>query len=575
MEGIREVEPILVEPHVNVGKDEVVVGTTLQGANEVDKGGPPCEIMGEVDVLEEEYVNSEEDKEGMALKEISNILNSPKGRELLSDGLYRMVGDGKSTMIWRDPWVPGIRAGLQPVTSSGVLNFTCVNELLTADGTRWDEEKLELAFDAETCRKVQCIPLPRMHTTDKWAWKGEASGIFSVKSCYKMAMKELWEGVDMVPNLFCVLPSGFWKSIWQLPLLSRYKVFLWRACLGIIPTIEALNHKGLEIEEKCSLCGIESEDVFHALVDCSRLKQVWDEAKYRFDSRVYHNTLIEWLAVEWLKWNNEQRCHLAIALYHIWDGRNCRKFSQESTNLEGLWSRVERSWDENVVARSLMSNDVDMPYTLRWEKPQHPFVKLNVDAAINNNGEGAIGGVLRNCNGWVIGAFMSSTPALNDVAVIEAMAVGKGVKVARDAGVKELIVECDARLVVDMLNSKCDHTSLLCSSSSQQGENGAMNGEMEADGCSTVAEYISSNSLPLTLTHGARLSLSRTALSVSHGARLSTLTHSTLRLARLSPSHVSHDSPSPSTASLPLPQPPLFLPQAFLHCMSEVVEACE
>ncbi|KAF7824560.1 uncharacterized protein G2W53_022704 [Senna tora] len=474
MEEIRGVELSLVDSHVTMKKNDEVVGPTLHKDDiEKAKEGPPSEIMGKGVGLEEKHANLETNKEEMALREISNVINLSKsgtvmkenmnpemhmagvklwkraarakieqglsntctsilGRDLLSDGLYRMVGDGKSTLIWRDPWVPGIRAGIHLAASTEAMNFTWVSELISADGTSWDDEKMELAFDDETCRKIRCIPLARLCTTDKWAWKGEASGVFSVKSCYKMAMKELWEGVDMVPNLFCVLPPGFWKSIWQLPLLSRYKVFLWRACLGIIPTIEALNRRGMEIEENCQLCGIDSEDVFHVLVDCSCLKQVWDEARYNFDSRVYHNSLIEWLAVEWLKWSIEQR-------------------------------RVERSWDENVVAASLLSSDVDMPCTLSWEKPQFPFVKLNVDAAVKINGDGAIGGVLRDCNGWVIGAFISSTPALNDVAVTEALAVEKGVKVARDVGVNELIVECDSRLVVDMLNTSCSHASLLSS----------------------------------------------------------------------------------------------------------------
>ncbi|KAF7821357.1 putative ribonuclease H protein At1g65750 family [Senna tora] len=299
-------------------------------------------------------------------------------------------------------------------------------------GTGWNEERLELLFYAETCSRIRCIPLTRTRTHDAWAWKDEANGTFSVKSCYKMATKELWEGVDMVPNLFCVLPSGFWKSIWHLPLLSR----------------------GLEIDENCFLCGSEEEDVYHALVDCSRLKQVWDEARYNFASRFYHSSLIEWMGMEWLKWSEEQRCHFVIALYRIGECRNRRKVSQEASNFNGLWNCVERCWDENVIARALVGNDLKVPSILRWEKPKFPYIKLNVDAAMKENGDGAIGGVLRDWDGLVTGAFISSTPNLDDVVMVGALAVEKGMKVAREAGMKDIIVKCDSRLVVDMLNAR-------------------------------------------------------------------------------------------------------------------------
>ncbi|KAF7821403.1 uncharacterized protein G2W53_026858 [Senna tora] len=350
-------------------------------------------------------------------------------REFLREGIYKLVGDGNLTLIWPDLW-----AGTHSVSINGV-----------------------------TIVRIRCIPLTRTRTHDAWAWKDEANGTLSVKSCYKMATKELWEGVDMVPNLFCLLPSSLWKSIWYLPLLSRYTVFLWRACRGIIPTIEALNHRGLEIDENCLLCGSEEEDVYHALVDCSRLKQEWDEARYNFASRFYHSSLIEWMVMEWLKWSEDQRCHFVIALYRIGECRNRRKVSQEASNFNGLWNRVERCWNENVIARALVGNDLEVPSILRWEKPRFPYIKLNVDAAMKENRDRAIGGVLRDWDGLVTGAFISSTPNLNDVVVVGALAVEKGMKVAREAGMKDIIVNCDSRLVVDMLNARCNHTSLWSS----------------------------------------------------------------------------------------------------------------
>ncbi|KAF7809047.1 uncharacterized protein G2W53_035790 [Senna tora] len=60
------------------------------------------------------------------------------------------------------------------------------------------------------------------HLLDRWAWKGESNGNFSVKSGYKLAMRESWENMNLTPDLFCDVPTSFWKSMWKLPILSRW-----------------------------------------------------------------------------------------------------------------------------------------------------------------------------------------------------------------------------------------------------------------------------------------------------------------------------------------------------------------
>ncbi|KAF7810657.1 uncharacterized protein G2W53_037400 [Senna tora] len=167
-----------------------------------------------------------------------NRVEDVGGRELLSLGLQKSVGDGKSTLIWKDPWIPGLKVNEQIAPITGAPNMM---------------------------------------------W---------------LAMKDVWDQQEVAPELFCSIPSGFWKSIWQLPLHSWYKVFLWRACIGIIPTVEALKQRDMLIEEGCIKCGTEVEDVYHALIDCNSLRQVWDEAWHDFKARVYHMSLLEWLSVD-------------------------------------------------------------------------------------------------------------------------------------------------------------------------------------------------------------------------------------------------------------------------------------
>ncbi|KAF7843501.1 F-box protein CPR1-like [Senna tora] len=324
------------------------------------------------------------------------------GRELLAKGLQKYVGDGKSTLIWKEPWIPGLDANEPLLPKKNAPIVTWVYELMNNGGRSWNEQKLEDVFDMEIC-----------------------------------PMKEVWNQINIMPDLFCSVPDGFWKSIWNLPLLSRYKLFMWRACVGIIPCVGALR-------QRVPWNQFGKRHGTTLLLECTT---------------IHYSNGYRWSGCVGLK---EQRCHLVIALYLIWERRNLKKFQSEVVSLNNLWPRVEKCWDELQLARQLDTNMLEVPPNLQWEKPRQPFIKLNVDTAVKSNGEGALGGVLRDCDGCVIGDFTGSTPALSDVALLEAMAVEKGMYVAKEVGVKHIIVESDSRIVVNMLNSNCDHASLLC-----------------------------------------------------------------------------------------------------------------
>ncbi|KAF7842138.1 hypothetical protein G2W53_004436 [Senna tora] len=312
---------------------------------------------------------------------------------------------------------------------AGTLNPILVNEwwservceLIDTNATAWDIIKLWALFDTRTCEKIMSVPPHRNNRSDRWAWSGEANGAFSIKSCYKLAMEESWKQISLTPNLFCKVPSVLWKSIWKLPVLSRFKVFLWRMCLDILPTVEALERRGMLIEDKCPWCNIEDEIGYHVLVECDILKQIWDNAPYNFNGRGYHGG--------------------------------------ENPNLHDIWKRVERSWDELITAEESTMKNQNQPLNLKWTKPTDPFIKLNVDIALKQDGVGAVGGVFRDHEGLCVGAFSGKVPSMGDVTLMEALGMRKGIEVARDVGITHIIVESDSKLVVDMLHSSCTHES--------------------------------------------------------------------------------------------------------------------
>lgn len=58
------------------------------------------------------------------------------GREVLTKGIIRRIGNGMSTNIWSDRWLPNHFAGV-PLTPGDGQNVSLVSDLLTASG-QWN-----------------------------------------------------------------------------------------------------------------------------------------------------------------------------------------------------------------------------------------------------------------------------------------------------------------------------------------------------------------------------------------------------------------------------------------------------
>ncbi|KAF7839903.1 reverse transcriptase [Senna tora] len=247
------------------------------------------------------------------------------GRTVLANGMRKSIGDGKATRVWEDPWVLFGRPSLLPAPIHNSTNVEKVCDLMHESGDCWDEGRLRECFDEDICQRILCVPPNKAQGPDRWVWEMERSGTYSVKSGYRCALMDTWSQFNMGLDIDTKAISKFWKRLWKLPMLSRYKVFLWRVCWGIIPTVETLERRGIEINEVCPMCNYESESIYHALIDCPEIQIM-----------------------------------------------NAKKFSNEVIKAEKLWSKVERIMDEYQAANLTDLNNIVVPSKLEWEKPEYP-----------------------------------------------------------------------------------------------------------------------------------------------------------------------------------------------------------
>jgi ribonuclease HI len=82
------------------------------------------------------------------------------------------------------------------------------------------------------------------------------------------------------------------------------------------------------------------------------------------------------------------------------------------------------------------------------------FVKLNTDGSVlGNPGLASLGGVLRDSNGNWLRGFSHKLGITNSLAA-ELWGVRDGLLLARDLNIRKLIIESDAKSVVDLLKTE-------------------------------------------------------------------------------------------------------------------------
>lgn len=119
------------------------------------------------------------------------------------------------------------------------------------------------AYDVEEILKIK---IPYNACQDYVAWNFEKSGLFSVKSAYRLAMRtehgEGEIGTSSTP------PDGrkVWKDLWYIKVPEKIKVFAWKVANNGIPTQANKCYRHLVQYETCELCG----HVRGGLLPCTR-----------------------------------------------------------------------------------------------------------------------------------------------------------------------------------------------------------------------------------------------------------------------------------------------------------------
>lgn len=116
------------------------------------------------------------------------------GREALSLGLVRRIGDGTTTSIWHDRWLPGHFSG-RPLTSPASMQVDRVADLMMLSGG-WNSDLIKQLFFDVDVNAILGLPIIGQGN-DVWAWEFERHGFYSVRSAYRSLYNEHYQNMGL------------------------------------------------------------------------------------------------------------------------------------------------------------------------------------------------------------------------------------------------------------------------------------------------------------------------------------------------------------------------------------------
>ncbi|KAF7832946.1 putative ribonuclease H-like domain, reverse transcriptase zinc-binding domain-containing protein [Senna tora] len=315
------------------------------------------------------------------------------GRQALELGISRRIGDGQTSLVFKDNWIPNVKP-------PEVVSNLCV-------------------FPPNIANNILSIPLPKTPKDDSWFWSLTPNGHYSVKSGYR----ELRRGkIGNIHDTNFHQFSEVWKKLWKLQIPAKIKFFLWRVCKGILPVCSNLAKRGMDVAPCCPVCSSEEESICHATLFCSQIRALWSSLPLSFVGEYDEDlNFIEWFNMALTQWDVKDLCLFAIAAYKVWDRRNEIRLGSNPPPLSllkdsilSLWGKVDGLHEGVLRQQRFPGRD----------------------------------------SSWVLGALAKRAQPCASMELLEAEAVLAGVEFVRDLRCLDLEVEGDAQRVFPLLNGQ-------------------------------------------------------------------------------------------------------------------------
>ena len=194
------------------------------------------------------------------------------GRDLLANNLGWIVGTGENISVWSNAWLSSTEQ-LRPYgPSPEVFKYLKVSDLMLANSTEWDLQKIDNILPFHKHEVLQIKP-SICSAPYELVWLKTASCIYTAKSGYKAQSKLMITEETHAPET----NHDWLANVWKLKTPEKIKLFLWNSLDDALPVGEQFARRNIPLASRCSLCN-EVQSIAHMLFTCDYAKKVWSLA---------------------------------------------------------------------------------------------------------------------------------------------------------------------------------------------------------------------------------------------------------------------------------------------------------
>lgn len=227
---------------------------------------------------------------------------------------------------------------MKPVGSARQCRLRWVAHLIDDQARSWDETLVRRYFYPCDVEEILKIKIPHEECHDYVAWNFEKSGLFSVNSAYRLALRREHGEGEIGTSSTPTDGRKVWKSLWSTQVPEKVKVFAWKVANNGIPTQANKCYRHLVQHENCEMCGFEREDCYHACVMCPHavaLRHAMREHWVLPSEEDLRYTGPQWLLILTSKYSEQVVANLLMLMWRVWSVRNGALRASQKISVDG------------------------------------------------------------------------------------------------------------------------------------------------------------------------------------------------------------------------------------------------
>ncbi|XP_019164478.1 PREDICTED: uncharacterized protein LOC109160650 [Ipomoea nil] len=367
-------------------------------------------------------------------------------QELVKSGCKRRIGNGRSTQVWSHPWLPGTQGTLVPASQSGISHNMLVSDLIDVDLCSWNIPYVQQLFDPHVASQIVQLPVNLLHD-DVWYWEGDLRGCYSVKEGYKRLGETHVHG------------SVVWNGIWRLNIPPKWKNLMWRALSNILPTLDNLIKRRVDLMNICPACGLFEESIMHIFCTCEYASRVWIASQLP-KPQINGSDFMHWAEL-WLGgaagYSRETQGMICGLIHELWMARNSAVWEAKLPSPQVLCRVFAARWAawSDCVADSLTRQPRQL------QTPSAQGITCCVDAGFHGPGHAAAFGFIVRENGVFVAAMNGPMVCPYNPLMAETMAVCEALSWLKDNGYSMVKVYSDSSVLVSCLSRSSSFRSYV------------------------------------------------------------------------------------------------------------------